>query len=76
MSRNDFYKEIKERREELYFKKEFEKELANIIAKKREGVEENLGFDPSYMKEIPAYETPKQFAVDGDDKFKTKLWDS
>ena len=68
MSRSDFYQEIKDRREELYFKKEFERELADIIAKKREGVYDKLGYDSSYMIEIPPYTVPKQFSVDGDGK--------
>ena len=76
MSRNDFYQELKEKRAEQLFWREFDHELSRILAEKKEGVNQDEFFDSEINKEISTYKRPKTFVIENDDKHHTKLWDS
>ena len=76
MSKNDFYNMLKEKRTEHLYQKEYEEELARILAEKRAGKFEKNKFDPETMKEIPPYERPKPYSVENDDQYNTLLWNS
>ena len=76
MSRNELYNELKEARREQLFWREFDKEVANQIAMKKEGKVESDGYHPDKCKYIKPYQRPEAFTVENDDKHHTKLWDS
>ena len=74
MSKGDFYNELKARREEELFQREFDDELARILAEKKAGKFEKNKFDSETMRELPDYVKPEPFTVENDGKFQTKKW--
>mmetsp|Transcript_9079 Transcript_9079/g.10272 ORF Transcript_9079/g.10272 Transcript_9079/m.10272 type:complete len:175 (+) Transcript_9079:21-545(+) len=76
MNKNEFYKELKEKRTEKLFWKNFDDELAQILAAKKNGTYEESNFRPDDYKEIKPNHRPVEFTVEGDDKYNTKLWTS
>ena len=76
MSKEEFYNEIKRRRSEELFLREFQNELADILARKREGNHHEDNFNPEYMTFVKPYQRPAAYDVGEDDKHHSKLWES
>ena len=76
MNKEQFYNELKRKRAELLFQREFDNELARILAEKKEGTYTKTNFDPEYMKEIDGYQRPKPFTIEHDDKYKSRMWET
>ena len=76
MSRDTFYDELKRKRTEELYQKEFDEELARILASKKAGTDTPSYFDSDYMKEIDDYERPASYKIEDDDKHHTKGWNA
>ncbi|CAI2382451.1 unnamed protein product [Moneuplotes crassus] len=76
MNKNEFYKELKEKRAEQLFWKNFNEELENVLASKKAGTFETSNYREGKYPEIPPYQRPKDFVIENDDKYNTKLWGS
>ena len=76
MNKDQFLKKIKLKRMEMLFQREFDDELARILAEKKEGTYTKENFDPDYMKEVEPYKRPKLFKIDHDDKYNSRMWET
>ncbi len=76
MNRNEFYKELKEKRSEQLFWRNFDDELEKTLAAKRAGSLQESNYREGEYNEVAQYQSPKEFTIDNDDKYKTKLWNS
>ena len=76
MNKNEFYKELKNRRSDQLFWRSFDDELSKVLASKREGTYDNNNFREGKYPEIKPYMRPVDFTIENDDKFNTKLWGS
>ena len=76
MNKNEFYNKLKQKRADQVFWKSFDEELSKIISAKKAGTYEESNIRHDQYKEIKPFYRPKEFTVENDDKFHTKLWSS